>query len=241
MLIDMQIAGREDIELEEDETTGGQNRAYPDVCGAVVDKYGGKGVVAITAHGFPVRQVDTGQGGIGQPYVELTIRVGETCVIYGSSTVLYYKPRKIAVSDQASPPFQPTAATQPSLHELVELPSASSEITVRLQMDELGTFSPPYDFSVWRQKIKATEFFAWFGSQTSRGGIRGPSLLTFTLKDAMPDRKSRTIAMFNEDDFRWMRKHILVQLEKAKSLMPGLKDFAVLVTDPEWVSLQRRR
>ncbi|KAL5331032.1 hypothetical protein ACEPPN_000561 [Leptodophora sp. 'Broadleaf-Isolate-01'] len=48
------IAGREDVELEEDETTGGRRRVYPDACGAVVDKYSSKGLVAITAHGFPV-------------------------------------------------------------------------------------------------------------------------------------------------------------------------------------------
>ena len=83
----MQIAGREDVELEEDETTGGRNRVYPDACGAVVDIYSAKGIVAITAHSFPVQQVDTGQGVIGEPYAELNIEVGQTCVIHGCSTV----------------------------------------------------------------------------------------------------------------------------------------------------------
>ncbi|KAH6661761.1 hypothetical protein B0J14DRAFT_571431 [Halenospora varia] len=119
------IAGREDVELEEDETTGGRKRVYPDVCGAVVDKYSAKGIVAITVHGFPVQQVDTGQGLIGEPYAELAIGVGQTCLIHGSSTVLYYKPRKASVSDQAPRPSQPRVATQPresSIHEVVKLP-----------------------------------------------------------------------------------------------------------------------
>jgi hypothetical protein len=108
-------------------------------------------------------------------------------------------------------------------------------------MDEVGKFSAPYDFSIWTRKIKTTEFFAWFGSQTGRGGVKGPPLLTFTLQDAMPNRKYRDIAILNEDDFRWMRRHIIKQFDKAKLFMPVLKDFAVLVTDPRWFSLRRRR
>jgi hypothetical protein len=108
-------------------------------------------------------------------------------------------------------------------------------------MDEMGRFSGPYGISVWRPKVKTTEFFAWSGSQTGRGGVRGTPVLTFTLKDAMPYPKSCDIAILNENDFRWMRKHILTQFEKAKSYMPGLKDFAVLVTDPGWFPLSQRR
>ena len=192
--------------------------------------------MAITAHGFPVQQVDTGQGAIGEPYAELTIEVGQTCVIHGCSTVLYYRPRKVSVSNLAPRSTQLSAVTQPeesSIHQLVKFPSPP-EITIRFQMDEVGKFSEPYNISVWGPNVKTTEFFAWFGSQTGRGGVRGPPLLTFTLKDAMPDRKSHDIAILNEDDFHWMRKHILTQFEKAKLYMPGLKDFAVLVTDPWW-------
>ncbi|KAL5330867.1 hypothetical protein ACEPPN_000392 [Leptodophora sp. 'Broadleaf-Isolate-01'] len=70
------IAGREDVELEEDETMGGRKRVYPEACGAVVDKSSAKGIVVITAHGFPVQQVDTGLGLTGEAYAELTIGVG---------------------------------------------------------------------------------------------------------------------------------------------------------------------
>ncbi|KAH6714758.1 hypothetical protein BKA61DRAFT_575470 [Leptodontidium sp. MPI-SDFR-AT-0119] len=195
------IAGREDVEVEEDETTGGRRR-----------------------------QVDTGQGVISEPYAELTIGVGQTCLIHGSSTVLYYKPRKVSVSDQAPRPSQPGTAPKPGecTHELEKSPSSPAEITIRLQVDE-------------RPKIKTTEFFAWFGGQTGRGGANGPQLLAFTLKDAMPDRTSLNIPILNEDDFRWTRKYIMTQFDKAKSFMPGLKNFTVLVTDPKWVSPPRRR
>ncbi|KAH9207902.1 hypothetical protein DL95DRAFT_481761 [Leptodontidium sp. 2 PMI_412] len=70
------IAGREDVEIEEDETTGGRKQVYPDAYGAVVDKSSAKGSVAITVHGFSVQQVDTGQGLIGEPYAELTYHRG---------------------------------------------------------------------------------------------------------------------------------------------------------------------
>ncbi|KAL5325431.1 hypothetical protein ACEPPN_006556 [Leptodophora sp. 'Broadleaf-Isolate-01'] len=95
------IAGREDVELEEDETMGGRKRVYPEACGAVVDKSSAKGIVVITAHGFSVQQVDTGLGLTGEAYAELTIGVGQTCVIHGNSTVLYYKPRKASASDRS--------------------------------------------------------------------------------------------------------------------------------------------
>ncbi|KAL5313387.1 hypothetical protein ACEPPN_019120 [Leptodophora sp. 'Broadleaf-Isolate-01'] len=144
------IARREDIELEKDETTGGRKRVYLDICGAVVDKSSVKGLVAITIYGFSVQQVNTGQGLIGDLYAELTIGVRQTCVIHGSSTVLYYKRRKVSASDHAQL-SQVRAATQPrqwSIRELVKFASSPPEIVVRLQIDELGKFSAPYEFSV---------------------------------------------------------------------------------------------
>jgi hypothetical protein len=39
-----------------------------------------------------------------------------------------------------------------------------------------------------------------------------------------------------QDHFNLIRNHIKTQFEKVKSYMPKLKEFAVLVTDPEWVS-----
>jgi hypothetical protein len=81
-----------EVELKEDETTGERDQAYLDVCRAVINKYSTKGIVSITVRRSPVEQVDTEQGMIGERYIELIIGVGQTCVIYRSSTVLYYKP-----------------------------------------------------------------------------------------------------------------------------------------------------
>jgi hypothetical protein len=184
---------------------------YSDVHGVIVDRNSAKGRVVVYHHGSPVQQVVTGQEVMGEPYSELTVRDGQMCVVHGRSTVLYYKPRK------------------------------GPEISIRLQIDEAGKFSAPYDMSVLRSKIKTTEFFAWFGGQTGRGGARGPPLLNFTFKDAMPVPKSTYIARLNEDDFRYMRRDIIAQFDKANLYMPGLKDFIVLVTDPGWVSSARRR
>ena len=124
------------------------------------------------------------------------------CVVHRRSTVLYYKPR------------------------------IGPEISIRLQIDEAGKFSAPYNMSVFRSKIKTTEFFAWFGGQTGRGGARGPPLLNFTFKDAMPVPKSTHIARLNENDFRDTRRDVVAQFGKENFCMPGLKGFVVLVIDP---------
>lgn len=88
--------------------------------------------------------------------------------------------------------------------------------------------------------MRIIEFFTGFSSQT-RGGVGPiPRVLTFTLKDAMPDRKSRNITLRDEEDFRWMRKFILKHFEKANEFLPGLKEFVVLISDPEWVPARKR-
>lgn len=51
--------------------------------------------------------------------------------------------------------------------------------------------------------------------------------------------KSKTVARLNEDDFRYKRKDIVAQYEKAKLYMPGLKEFVVLITDPGWGFISR--
>jgi hypothetical protein len=87
-----------------------------------------------------------------------------------------------------------------------------------------------------RPEITTTDFFAWFASQTSRGGAEGPPSLRFTFKDAMPAPTSSTIAQTNEDHFNLMKKDLKTQLERAKEFVPNLKEFLILVTDPGWIS-----
>lgn len=57
----------------------------------------------------------------------------------------------------------------------------------------------------------------------------------------MPDQKSRDIAILDGDDFRWLRKLIIWQSDKAKLYLPGLKEFGVLVSDPAWFFRGKRR
>jgi hypothetical protein len=184
-------------------------RTFPDVCGVVVDKRSVGGLVVVTGGGFPVQQVKTGEEGTGNPYQELIVRDGQTCEIRGGSTVIYCKPRV-----RRPPP----------------------EIIIRLQADGTGKFSTPHNRSVMNPNITATEFFAWFANWTGRGGSDGPPSLRFTFKDAVPP-KSSVIARTNDDHFNLMRGDIRVQFEKAKVYMPNLTEFAVLVTDPRWVSV----
>lgn len=185
---------------------------YPDVCGVVVDRDSAEGIVAVYDHGSPAQQVDTGQGVMGEQYRVLVVRDGQTCVVHGQSTVLYYKPRKAFPSSWGPRVLQPKDATEPgklSICQLVKTSPPVPEITIRLQADEAGKFSVPYNMSTLGSKLKTTDFFTWFGRQTGRGGERGPPLLNFTFKYAMPVPKSRDIARLNEDDFRYMRKDIM--------------------------------
>jgi hypothetical protein len=89
------IAGRNDVKLDDDETTGKNNFLYqvgPDVTGAVIDKRSETGRVAVTGHKTQV--IKTGPQQTGQRFVEIEIADGDTCMIYGFSSLIYIKPRK---------------------------------------------------------------------------------------------------------------------------------------------------
>jgi hypothetical protein len=197
-------------------------------------------MVVVSGRGFPVQQVDTGPRGTGSPYAELIVQHGQKCVIHGSSTVIYYKPRKAAISHVATRQYQAGEAAQlrvSNSQQRAMIQRPTPEIIIRLQADGTGKFSTPHNKSVINPKITATEFFAWFANWTGRGGSDGPPSLRFTFKDAMPVPKSSVIAQTNGDHFNLMRRDIRVQFEKAREYMPNLIEFAVLVTDPGWVSV----
>ncbi|CZS94304.1 uncharacterized protein RCO7_10324 [Rhynchosporium graminicola] len=63
------IAGRVNIELEDHKTTGEHRRVYSDVCGVVIDERSASGWVVVTGNGFPYRQVRTGEGVTGNPFL----------------------------------------------------------------------------------------------------------------------------------------------------------------------------
>jgi hypothetical protein len=77
------------VELEDMETTGCLSRSDPDICGVVVDRQSAAGYVMIYDNRHrPIQKV--GNAMTGQPYIELMVGSGQTCVIHGDSTVLYY-------------------------------------------------------------------------------------------------------------------------------------------------------
>jgi hypothetical protein len=207
------------------------------------------GIVVITERGYTVEQVDTGQDVYVDQYTELILRDGQACVIHGSSTVLYYKPRKPSLQDhQGPPPRKPLPSearktrevpkrrrTSPALEEppapAPSLSQFTTEITIRLQIDPVGHFSAPYDFSVFRPEVSNLDFFKWFKWRTKHGGHDGPPKLRFTLKDAMPVAKICDVVRGDEEGYRKLREDILVQCEKARMFMPRLREFGVLI---EW-------
>jgi len=209
----------------------------------VVDKNSAKGIVVVIAHGFPIHQADTGQGRMDDSYAELIIQEGQACVTYGSPTVLFYKPRKVVFSNLDSQQPQLREAKQSrvlSINELInhgpstQIPSAP-KITLMLQIDKGGRYNRlDYDISVLGFKRKTTTFFAWFQSQTGRGGSKGPPALTFHFPNARPGTKSISVVRLIEDDLRYVRKMIFAHYEKAKLYDPGLKEFVVFVTDLKW-------
>ncbi|OJD20177.1 hypothetical protein ACJ73_08491 [Blastomyces percursus] len=88
------IAGDDGVELALEETTGEEDFKYeksPNVCGVVVDKGSGLGYAQITGGGKEPRIIYTGRGESG--CVKAEILAGQTCMLYGRSTVLYILPR----------------------------------------------------------------------------------------------------------------------------------------------------
>ncbi|KAL5314649.1 hypothetical protein ACEPPN_017292 [Leptodophora sp. 'Broadleaf-Isolate-01'] len=114
--------------------------------------------------------------------------------------------------------------------------NSNLDIKIRVQVDGTGRFSIPFDKSVLRPKVTTTEFFAWFASQSRHSPPHPPHHLKFTFKDAMPVPQATEITAGNEDHFNYMRRDIKAQCEKARSFMPELREFVILVTVPGWVS-----
>ncbi|KAH8587297.1 hypothetical protein B0O99DRAFT_694568 [Bisporella sp. PMI_857] len=83
--------------------------------------------VELKARDCPREQVNTKQGAADDCYVEMAIQNGESCMIYGNSTALYYKPRKsfsTAQSLRQIPLWSTTSLHLPTLQiPISQLPS----------------------------------------------------------------------------------------------------------------------
>jgi hypothetical protein len=237
----LKLVGRNDLEVLGEESTIHDKLPYKtgaEVCGAIVDKNSGKGLVAVTGKGFITQNVITGQNETGDGYQEIIIQAKQTCMIHGDAIVLYYKrrtPASVPHSLQLNPKPETPQSTN-SNTSTKAYTTSSVEIITRLQIDGTGKFSAPFDKSVLRPKVNTKEFFSWFSTQTGCGGPHGPPCLKFTFKDAMPVPKATEVMRGNEDHFNYMRKDVKTQYEKAKAYMPDLKEFVILVTVPGWLT-----
>lgn len=90
------MKGKDGI-IDANETTGensGPNafryEVWPNVCGVVVDTGSEKGFVQITGGELADQVIQTGYG--KSDVVMADIQPDQTCMIYGSSTVLYIRP-----------------------------------------------------------------------------------------------------------------------------------------------------
>ncbi|KUJ24456.1 uncharacterized protein LY89DRAFT_22956 [Mollisia scopiformis] len=229
------LIDRRDLELLSQESTVLDKLPYKtgaEVCGVVVDRRSGKGMVAITGKGYITLNVKTGPDESGDRYQDIAVQPKQTCMLHGEAVVLFYKRRQI----QPEPPPQPPPFPSEN-HSQLQRPSTASDvdIIIRLQMDGSGKYSPAFDKSVLRpNRITTIEFFSWFASQSGHCPPQGPPYLKFTFKDAMPAPTSTEIVRGNEDHFNYMRKDIKIQCEKAKKYMADVKEFVILVTVPGW-------
>jgi hypothetical protein len=222
------MMSRNDVEIHGEESSVQDRLPYKtgaEICGGVVDKKSGKGMVTITGKGYITLNIHTGPDFEGERYQEVVIQPKQTCMLHGGAVILYYKRKNLPPSISV-PPQQPRSEQAP----ISQLFTSNVEISIRLQVDGAGKFSKSFDKSFLRPKLTTQDFFPWFTSQTGRD----PPCLKFTFKDAMPNPKSTEVARGNEDHFTYMRRDIKVQCEKAKKFMPELRDFVVLVTVPGW-------
>jgi hypothetical protein len=147
------------------------------------------------------------------------------------------RPRMISRSPNTLHPLIPRKQTQ-----LRDEPT-EQDFTLRLQTTALQEkaaefFGRSYNMSPIRYNLKTTEFFSWFSDETGRSGLggTGPAELNFAFKHSKLDwaLKVRTVVKRNEDDFRYVRKEILAQYEKARESDPNMKEYVVFVSDPSW-------
>lgn len=83
------------IIIDEDETNGKddfKSERAPDVCAVVVDKGSGKGFVQITGGDKDTKIIYTGRGDTACERADIS--TGQTCMLYGTPTVLYARPSR---------------------------------------------------------------------------------------------------------------------------------------------------
>lgn len=109
-------------------------------------------------------------------------------------------------------------------------------ISLRFQVDGRGAVSQRFPISNLMSRNNV-DFFSWFASQSGHWGKPGPNTLKFSLKDTIPEPLTNTITRGNEEHFRYMKNDILPMYQATAGMVPGLSEFAVLVTVPCWQTI----
>ncbi|CZT07768.1 uncharacterized protein RCO7_11559 [Rhynchosporium graminicola] len=112
---------------------------------------------------------------------------------------------------------------------------APPQITVRIQIDKCWRMSRSYPGAVLGPGVKNSDFFAWFAREVGFDDCMGPEELTFTFRDALPMPKNNRIVRGNEEHFNYMKQDMRPVCEYVAARVPGLKEFAILVTVPMWI------
>lgn len=217
-----------------------------------IDRKSSSGIVAVTASGKTIDQVDTGQT-TDEPYVELVIQKGQACVTYGNPTVLFYREREDQFQgrkDTVPLPPQQERPRIPGIGQLFNslpppptntrtplpssIPTSDPQITIRLQIDSDGRFSTPYDLSIIHRHIRSCDFFAWYDKWINLPSRSYTKFLHFTLQNAVPQPKSVTVSRDVDSDYQNVKDLISERYERTIAILPGLKEFSVLITRPGW-------
>jgi hypothetical protein len=145
--------------------------------------------------------------------------------------------RPAVTQTRESRSLYPACVRGPKQNEAVNdaAPTPLPAVVIRIQVNGYGGVSVPYPKTVLAPKVKNAEFFAWFANQTGRSGPTGPTELTFSFKDMIPTPKNNVITRGNEEHFEYMKRDIKPMCQRAVANMPGLSEFAILVTVPGWV------
>jgi hypothetical protein len=121
--------------------------------------------------------------------------------------------------------------SKPTLQDALPSPTPPSpNIVIRIQVSASGQLSNAYPHTVLSHRTKCSKFFSWFEQETYR---QCSGKLKFDFKDALP-AKSSVVERSNEDHFELMVSDIKRKFVRAVKLAPDLKEFCVVVTDPEW-------
>ncbi|CAL3972334.1 unnamed protein product [Diplocarpon coronariae] len=252
------ITQQHKVELLGGESTKNDRLPYrsgSEVCGVIIDRRSGKGMLTLTGKGYITQNIATGPNEAGDRFRDIAIQTEQTCTLHGGAAVLYYRETESTfrppvsrshmprdrigerVKEHLAPAIFLSENSEPCPLQESQLcnPSSTIDIIIRIQIDGKGKFSAPFDKIVLRPKLKTTDFFSWFAQLTRHSLPRGPDSLKFTFKDAMPGPSATEVERGNEDHFNYMRKYIKTICERARHYMPDMIEFGVLVTDPGWV------